>query len=262
MKSAYLAAEDTSALQRAVSQALLRQKTAAANALFKELVLADIPILGESDRIYDWFFPMYDTLQLSAGLFPELLQLTALSEYKSSIYRFMALAADSNALPANLYADHIGQIAFDARAALQELVSESQSQEEEPETKRGFEPADDEIEQFAVMLLPFRDKNRNAARFFNSLEKVKQPAQQISLISLYLRRGLPVKDSLLEAIAAEDIYRARLWDALESIGQSERFPKRYRKQEMLARSELMASMDWGNRLTPWCTWVYKPLPSG
>lgn len=248
LKSAYLAAEDTSLLQQAVARALLMQKTAGANSLFKELVLTDIPILSDGDRIYNWFFPMYDTLQLSSGLFPELLQLTALSEYKSNIYRFMAQAADSNALAPALYEDHIGQIAFDARGALQALVSESQEQEEDPEGRPGYEPANDEIEQFAVLLLPFREKNRNAARFFNSLEKLRQPAQQISLISLYLRRGVPVKDSLLQAIAAQDLYRARLWDELESIGQSARFPERYRKQELLARSLLMAAPAWDNRL--------------
>lgn len=248
LKSAYLAAEDTSALQLAVARGLLMQKTAEANALFKELVLADIPILGESDRVFDWFFPLADTLQLGAGLFPDLLQLTALSEYKGPIYRFMAQAADSNALPPALYADHIGQIAFDARAALQELVNASQVQEDGADESRGFEPVEEDLEQYAVLLLPFRQQNRNAARFFNSLEKVRQPMQQISLISLYLRRGLPVKDSLLEAVAADDKYRARLWDALEEIRQLERFPKKYRQQELLARSELMAAMDWGNRL--------------
>lgn len=248
LKGAYLAAEDTSVLQQAVARALLLQKTNEANALFKELVLTDIPILGESDRIYDWFFPLYDTLELSSGLFPELLQLTALSEYKRNIYSFMAMAADSNALAPALYADHIGQIAFDARAALQALVTASQGQDNEAEDKGGYEPADDDINQFAVLLLPFRTQNRNAARFFNSLEKLRQPGQQISLINLYLRRGIPVKDSLLEAIAAQDVYRAKLWDELAEIGYSSRFPERYKKQELMARSALMASPAWDNRL--------------
>ncbi|MGE7774504.1 TraB/GumN family protein [Chitinophaga sp. NPDC101104] len=248
LKNAYLAAEDTSALQQAVARALLMQKTTEANSLFKELVLADIPILNEGDRVYDWFFPLYDTLQLSAGLFPELLQLTALSVYKNSIYRTMALAADSNALAPALYADHIGQIAFDARAALQAMVSESQEQEAENDGKRSYEAPDDDITQFATLLLPFRTQNRNAARFFNSLEKLRQPGQQISLITMYLRRGIPVKDSLLEAIAAQDLYRAKLLEELENIGQAARFPERYRKQELLARSALMATPAWDSRL--------------
>src|SRR5690606_31464756 len=43
-------------------------------------------------------------------------------------------------------------------------------------------------------------------------------------------------------------YRARLWDELESIGKSTRFPERYRKQELLARSALVAAPAWDNRL--------------
>lgn len=248
LKSAYLAAEDTSTFQQAVARALLMQKTTEANALFKELVLTDIPILGDGDRSYDWFYPMYDTLKLSAGLFPGLLQLTALTEYKSNIYRFMAQAVDSSALAPSVYEDHLGQIAFDARAALQALVAASQTQEEDPEGKATYEEADDDVKQYAILLLPYRHQNRNAARFFNSLEKLKHPAQQIHLIALYLRRGVPVKDSLLEAIAAQDLYRTELWEELEKIDQSARFPERYRRQELLSRSVLMTAPAWANRI--------------
>ena len=52
---------------------------------------------------------------------------------------------------------------------------------------------------------------------------------------------LEVKDSILLALAADDASRSSLYQGLTDIGQADRFPKRYKTQEDIARSLLVAA---------------------
>lgn len=251
LQQAYEAANDTASLQRSVLLSLLRQQTTAGHALFKNLVLKEIPIFSDGENIYALFRPLYDSLQLARALFPDLLELTALTDYKEPVYSLLSTLVDSNLVQPSLYADHISQLAFDARIALQKELADQQNRlnrRDDDEMEEDTWEANSTLHDFAVLLLPFRQTNKNAERFFARYEAGNNPAQQVLLAQLYIKNNLPVADSLLQNIAAQDRYRVSLWTALSSIRRQDRFPTAYNKQELMARSLLYGAMEYNVKI--------------
>lgn len=245
LRQAYQAANDTSALQYAVLTALLHQQTREAHDVFRELVLKEIPVFGDMSQPAGLFEPMYDSLRLSAALFPDLLQFTALTDYKNNVYTLLAELADSGYINSGVYKEQINQIAFDARVNLQKQLSSEQrlgeKDDEDEEENWSVTAANMEnypLHNFAVLLLPYKNTNKNAERFFSRYETLKNTGQQVLRAQLYIRNKLPVTDSLLNNIAGNEKYRVKLWEALEEIGAQNRFPAKYGSQESIARSIL------------------------
>lgn len=250
LESAYLAANDTASLQRNILESLLKQQTREADKVFSNLVLKEIPIFSNEDNIYSMLSPLRDSLELSKSLFPDLLQLTALTDYKEPVYSLLATMLDSNVIQPSLYEHHISQIAFDARIALQKEIADEQEQigeDDDNDIESRFHP-NNVLHEYAVLLLPYRNTNKNAERFFTRYETTKNPLQQILLAQLYLRHKLPVADSLLQQIAVQEKYRVALWEALEEIQRLDKFPKAYKKQESIARSVLYGMVDYNTKI--------------
>lgn len=250
LESAYLAANDTASLQRNILESLLKQQTTAADTIFSNLVLKEIPIFSNEDNIYSMLSPLRDSLQLTKSLFPDLLQLTALTDYKEPVYGLLATMLDSNVIQPSLYESHISQIAFDGRILLQKNMAEEQEQttdddDDEMDSRYGPNIA---LHEYAVLLLPYRNTNKNADRFFTRYETTKNPVQQILLAQLYLRHKIPVADSILQQIAVQEKYRISLWEALQEIGQLDKFPKAYKQQESIARSLLYNAAEYNTKL--------------
>ncbi|AWO00421.1 hypothetical protein DLD77_01205 [Chitinophaga alhagiae] len=247
LQKAYEAANDTASLQRSILIALLRQQTTAGHALFKNLVLKEIPVFSDGENIYPLFRPLYDSLQLARALFPDLLELTALTDYKEPVYNLLSTLVDSSLVQPSLYADHVSQLAFDARIALQKELADEQNRlhrRDDDEMENEAQEANTTLHDFAVLLLPFRQQHKNAERFLARYESSGNPAQQVLLAQLYMKNNLPVSDSLLQTIAAQDRYRVSLWTALSAINQQNRFPAAYNKQELMARSLLYGAMEY------------------
>ncbi len=255
LRQAYQAANDTASLQYAVLTTLLHQQTREAQNVFRELALNEIPIFGDMSQFSGLFSPLYDSLQLSATLFPDLLQFTALSDYKNHVYTLLAELADSGYLRPDVYREQINQIAFDARVNLQKQLSGEQRLHENKndDEEEGWAIAAANMENyplhnFAILLLPYKHTNKNAERFFARYETLKNSGQQILRAQLYLRNRQPVADSLLESIAGREKYRVKLWEALEEIGMQDRFPAKYASQESIARSVLYNAESYDKKI--------------
>lgn len=261
--STYQNTNDTASLQQATLSALLRQQTQPSYNAFKELILKEIPIFPNESSLYELTRRMTDSMELAATLFPELLQLTALSDYKEPIYGILATLVDSNKIKPSAYESYVSQVAFDARVVLQKNMI---SEQEKDQVEDGDEDVDvvrpdfsrprhnavsnsgrNSIGDYAVLLLPYREKNKNAARFFEKYETIKAPEEQMQLARLYLRNKLPFSDSVLNSIAKQDKYRVKLWSMLNSIDRADKFPKKELSQESLAKSLLHVTQNYNNR---------------
>jgi hypothetical protein len=62
----------------------------------------------------------------------------------------------------------------------------------------------------------------------------------MNTVILLLRNAKPVPDSLLNYLAAKDFMRGKLWEELESIKQTNRFPLKYKNHTDMARAMLYA----------------------
>ena len=85
LKKIFERTADTSLFQNEVFKALARHKTKTAYTLFKELILQDPPIFSDNYEYSSLFRNLGDSLLLARDLFPELLQLSTLSDYKENV---------------------------------------------------------------------------------------------------------------------------------------------------------------------------------
>ena len=250
LKKIYERASDTSTFQNAVLKALAHHKTRQAYALLRVLLVQDPPIFeGESDYNY-LFQDLGDSLPLARTLFPELLQLATVDDYKSNIQSLLSTLVDSGYLKAADYESYFSQVYFDAKIQWkkQEGKDEKRLQKKGDDgdddgggrDKEG-DDADDRLDSYAVLLMPFFDKNATVPHFFEKLLQSKDASVRLNTAILLLRNNKPVADSVIRALAATDQYRSRLLKALTDIHQGQRFPAAFRNQLSIARSLLLNS---------------------
>jgi uncharacterized protein YbaP (TraB family) len=245
LKAAYQQSNDTTTLQYAILNALALQKTPEAYAAFKEIVLNETPIFNNTSDIHGLFSPLHDSLALAKVLFPDLLKLASLSDYKSSVYGLLASLADSNYVSRQSYEPYLSQMIYDARIESKRhfaKAEERQLAEENTEDEAYYEPSElessSELVDFATLLAPYLTTHKTVDRFFERLLQSSDQSLLIEVAALLLKNKQPVADSLLKAIAANDQYRVPLYIKLRAIRQLDRFPKKYVSQEAMARSLL------------------------
>ncbi len=258
LKDIYNQTADTSTFQNTALKALARLKTKSAFALLKELVLQDPPVF-ESTYSYDGIFNQFnDTLLLSKSLFPDILQLAQLEDYKEDVNDLLREMVDSGYLKAADYESYFSKIYFDAKIqlkkqqAVEEKLLEKESQVEDDDESANtynsyrynygnsnYSNRKNELENYAVLLMPFYDKNPSVPKFFDKLLRSRDTSLQIATAVLLLRNDKKVADSILLFIASRDRFRAKLLYRLERIKKAELFPSEYRKQQALAIALLM-----------------------
>ena len=250
LKSIYEKAGDTSTFQNAVFKALAHHKTRPAYELLKGLLVQDPPIFdNESD--YNYIFrDLGDSLALARTLFPELMQLVTVDDYKDNIQSLLATLVDSALLKGTDYESWFSQFYFDAKIQWKKQESRDEKKLQKKEEEDGEEgsinvntAAEDNgspLEDYAVLLMPFYDRNNTVPHFFDKLLQSRDASLRLSTLTLLLRHNRPVADSIIRILAASDNYRSRLLKNLESIHRADLFPQQYRNQVDIARSLLAA----------------------
>ena len=253
LKTIYETAGDTTTLQNAVLQALARNKTTAAYNLMKTLLIQDPPVFNSTSEYNYLFEDLADSLALAKLLFPDLLQLSSVDDYKANVHSLLTTLVDSNYLQASDYASYFSKLFFEAKIQLkkQQGKDENRLQQkndndetndtEEGAVKSGEGEDYNLLEDYAILLMPFRDKNPNVAAFFDRMLRSQDPSLRLSTAVILLRNDRPVPDSILQTLAASDLYRYPLLKKLKSAGLGQYFPARYLNQLDMARSALQAA---------------------
>jgi len=254
LKKIYEQTADTSLFQNEVFKALARHKTREAYALLKEMILQDPPIFEDDYEYTALFSSMQDSLILAKELFPELLQLSSLSDYKDEVLSLLVTLVDSNLIKAKEYENYFSKIYLDANVELkkQRLKDEKIMEKEilkEDDTKSLLYNAyntgsNANLDQYSVLLLPYYDKNNSVKLFFERLLQSKDPDVRLNAAVLLLRNRQPVADSILINLAGEDQFRSKLFARLEKAGRLDKFPAKYKNQPDMARSILVADKDY------------------
>jgi uncharacterized protein YbaP (TraB family) len=248
LKRIYERAGDTSTFQHAVLKALAHQETQPGYDLLKVLLVQDPPIFDESIEYTNLFKDLGDSLSLARCLFPDLLQLAAVDDYKDNVRSLLATLVDSGYLHAADYKSYFSQLYFDAkiRWKKQEGRDEQKWQKKEGDKDENTYSTDSEssdeagsdLEDYAVLLMPFYDENNTIPHFFEKLLQSKSPSLRLSTAVLLLRHHKPLADSVLYALANLDQYRSLLFKQLKDIHREEAFPKNFRTQLSMAASLL------------------------
>ena len=247
LKHIFERAGDTSLIQNAVLKALAHHRTTEAYQLLKQLMIQDPPVFDNQAEYTGLFRDIGDSLPLARTLFPDLLKLSTVDDYKGNIQSLLADLVDSSYLRAPDYEPWFSQLWFDAKIQWkkQESKDERRLQKKEEDNDDNTDSDNDgsaanELDDYAILLLPFYDKNPAIPHFFDKLLRSRDPMLRLNTSLLLLRHQRPVADSILLALAANDASRSPLYQGLNAIGNEQRFPRRYRTQEDIARSLLVA----------------------
>jgi len=283
LKQLYVAAKDTADLQNTVLQTLLVMQTKKSFIAFKDLIINEPPVViaGNNYNNYDYadvigkmgklskqlakaksnygdydgnWFPLYDTLSLAKVVFPEILQLINLDDYKGNAMELLTTMVDSGYLEAKDYDQYFSKFYAEAKQELKKEKSrESQKaiakaekvnkgdEEESTYYNRGSDgdSGNELLQSYVVLLLPYWDKNPGVATFFDDLMKLKNKQIRFNTMLLLLRNKKHVQDSLLNFYAADEDYRIDLYRELKKAKLQDKFPAMYNNQLDLVKSALI-----------------------
>lgn len=249
LKNIYEETADTSLFQNEVIKALAKLKTKASFLQLKEYFLQDPPIFENNYDYNSVFNSLSDTMKLSALLFPELLQLATLDDYKEKITELLVNAVDSGYITGDAYRNYFPSVYIDAIVALKKQKSKDEKQmqddakqagnDDEPSRVYDYNEAGTDLYNYSILLMPYYDQNKNVQAFFTRLLQSKDNDVKLNTAVLMLRYDKPVTDSILVNLASNDRYCSTLYFNLERIRKTAKFPARYRNQLDIARSRLV-----------------------
>jgi uncharacterized protein YbaP (TraB family) len=254
LKNIYEKAGDTSTFRNAVLKALAKHKTKQAYEALKTMLIMDPPIFDNSSDYNYLFQSIGDSLRLAHSLFPDLLQLSPVEDYKDNIHSLLTTLVDSGYMQGNEYEGYFSKLFFDAKIQLKKQLGKDELQmqrtkEDNNENER-VENVDkntdedfNELEDDAVLLLPFYSNNGNVQHFFDKLLQSKDASLRLNIAVLLIRNNKNVADSILTNLAANDKYRYRLFKKLTAVHKEDHFPVSFWKQDELARSQLASLLQ-------------------
>ena len=259
LKAIYKRSGDTSWIQNEVLTAMQHLRTKEATTAFRELLVQDPPVFDNASDYTGIFSTYEDTLQLGAQLFPDVLQLASIADFKPAVISLLANEVDSGYVKPAAYQSMLSNIAFDAKIALKKEMNEDESAREATARREAQDetdgyssstrnlPANDTargvLYDYAVLLAPYYDQNPAVPRFFDKMLSVRTPETRLYAALLLKRNNQPVPDSIWSSLASNKLYRGRLYEVLNRAGMLRYFPGTAPTQEERVRSGLYAQVS-------------------
>lgn len=248
LKNIYERSKDTAIFQNEVIKALAKNKTKYAYEVLKDLILEDPPLFESNYEYNGLFDDLDDSLALTRQLYPDIMKLAIIDDYKENIISTLAMLIDSNFIKGNDYKEYYSTIYFDAKITYkkQQAIDEKMLKQENKTTtndddddQNSFSEPDEKLAQYATILFPFYENEPPVRKFFDNLLRSKNPHILSAISILMLKNNHPVPDSILNTIAADDKYRSSFYYQLKKYQLENKFPTAYRSQNLMARSALM-----------------------
>jgi uncharacterized protein YbaP (TraB family) len=273
LKNLYYAAGDTVAFQYAALETLLKQRTQYSYNLFRDIITSEPPVLetGSGYKMYpnlsamrnrdifsdfnndNFMDELFDTLQLTRTILPDLMPLVNLDDYKWPLMRLLRTMVDSSLVKPNNYEIYFSKFLIEAKQefrkqAIGEKKKLIEKAEEDKEDKKPFnyygaekDAGNENLGVYATLLLPFWETHGTVATFFQQLLASNDKRLKYNTMLLLLRNKRQIPDSLLSFFAKLDDYRYELYKDLKLLKQTERFPAVYNNHLDLGRSLLFYS---------------------
>lgn len=207
--------------------------------LLLELLSQDLPLVSNTFEISRIFKPYRDSLPLAKKLYPELLDYSAIEEYKSPIFSILAKLQAKGLVKPKSYKKYWKQILNDAKIQLKRELG-NEADDRDLGYYAGLQnSSNDVLADYVVLLYPFREE-KDVKQFFNRLQMLKDRRIKITYAMLVAKSGATVPKSMLQPLAEDINSRAMLFSRLKEIKKLELFPKEYKSACQLAESLLYA----------------------
>ena len=259
LKHIFDQSDDTSAFQNAVVQSMVRIKKKESYALVKDWLLQKTPVFENGSELQDLFRTIGEDTTMAASLFPDILRLTSVEDYKRPVVDLLVSLADSGHIRKEAYADYFPNLFLDARLLLKkQQITDNRGRTDDDEDESlipsraninwgirssmpefaGGRNSNTRLGKYAALLIPFYDRP-SVPHFFEQLLQTKFTRLRLETAVLMARNGRPVPDSIWLSLASQDAYRSDLYAQLDKAGRSDLFPAAWKTQEAMARANLI-----------------------
>ena len=284
LKELYYAAGDTIDMQYVALESLLQQQTQYAFTVFKTIISVEPPVIESgynssfnsvnqggyrfnirsrnvSNNNYDngdFWDELYDSIQLTRTILPDILPLLNLDDYKWKTMRLLGRMIDSNLVKAQDYEIYFSKFFIEAKQELRKqsinekrkLINKAVSKNlkddrEEDDDDRNDDHGNEKLGLYAKLLIPFWDRNVNVPDLFHQMMRSDDKKLRYATMLLLIRNNKYVPDSTLNSFAALDDYRYDLYRDLRKMDRLEFFPAKYDAKTDLAKSKLIDSKTYG-----------------
>lgn len=269
LKKEYAKYTDSASIQLSILTALANQKTEEANITFLQSLTSDSPLSNSEYEIQNVFTPFYDSLKIAKVLFPQLLDITKYTEYKSGIYSLLSTLLDSSIISSEVYAQTKKDLLRQANDELKrQITAEKNNKEGYTGTYNYNEYSGNNDEARAVaaavaaatyaemegsysiatnrllvdycnLLIPFYSEPAVKA-FFDKAFKTSDSDFKIALINILLKNNLVIENSVIDNLAKDIKTTLPLYHSLKEINKLEKIKPEYRTQKSLVKAMIFS----------------------
>lgn len=198
------------------------------------LMSKDLPLVSNSFAISSIFKPYVDSLSLAKHLFPEILEYSAIEEYKEPIFSLLARLQLHGYLKSNSYKKYKKQILNDAKIQLKRHLGKDKNKS----NNRSYSNRNvtyNILEDYTILLFPFR-KEKEVQWFYTKLLLSKDAAVKTTYVALLARSNSAIPNGILDSLAADAKTRKLLFEKLKVAKKLQIFPKDFYTEESLGES--------------------------
>lgn len=277
LKDLYYAAGDTIELQYTALETLLNQKTQYAYNVFRDIITVEPPVLDISSnsdnyptvsyvRTYapsynnysngNFLDELYDTIQLTKTILPELLPLMNLDDYEQPMMRLLGRMVDSNLVKPKDYQMYFSKFLIEAKQELKKqaiaeknrAIKKAEEDKEEKNTsyrdRAEQDYGNEDLSLYATLLLPYMETNTAVQPLVQQMLASSDKQLKYKTMLLLMRSNKPVPDTMAKYFAGLEEYRYKLYKDLKELNKSDKFPAQFNNHLDLGKSKLLEEKNY------------------
>jgi len=263
-RSLYKHYEDSGYMQICVLKALGNLTTKKSYETYFELLLTKPPLTGSEQSVETFLSPLFDSLELCADFFPDLIKLTKLDEYKIPIYKLFSNLVIRQILPSKNYEANIPMILAEANQELKRYHASAGKLSKHNEVEDEVFPLDDQlefrneyalmngkktypiyhhsIERYASLLMPFYSKQHTVKQFVDKLFNIKDESVLLNIYLMAAQYSIPVADSIWNYFGHHPKTMLKTYEALVNLNLTDKLKALQLSQTDLCKTKLVNSI--------------------
>ena len=254
LKTLYDWSADTAMFQNQVVLALARLRNKTAYKELKNFVTMDPPVFESNQQMNEMFGLLNDSLKTTKTLFPEILQLAALDDYKMPVNGLLEDLSDSNLLATKDYETYFSKLFFDAKINLKKQFSKDEemlkslADKDAQEANRykkyyNSEEVNNDVLRDFKLLAPFYQTNPMVKKYFDKSLQSKNNLLVVNAATALAKYKITVADSITKKLAANKMYAYLLYKKLGLNKAESLFPSAFNGQQKLTYSQIFWQGD-------------------
>ena len=243
LKAFYGKSYNNSNAQTKILQSVTCKQDEASVQVLLDLLSQDLPLVSNTYEIDRVFRPYQDSLELGKKLYPEILDYSAIEEYKSPIFSILARLQEKGHIKPKSYKKYRKQMLNDAKIQLKrELGNEADAQEYGSyDTYQNV--ASGVLKDYMILLFPFREE-KDMQQFFNRLQLLKDKSIRTTYVTLIAQSGGSVPELALNELAEDVTSRALLFRKLTKAKKMDLFPAEFKNARDIAESLILETSNY------------------